>query len=237
MKFNRVAILMAMKDEATPILRRLNLEQTRGRFPENMPFEVFQGVRQGLEITLITSGKDSRFDVDNVATQPATLMAYLAIQNRSPDIIINAGTAGGFYSKGCQIGDVYLSSDLICFHDRRIPLPNFDKYGIGSYRPYDTSHIARKLNLKTGRVSTGNSLHHTDQDLEIIRRNEGVIKDMEAAAIAWVCEITNTPMFAVKAITDLLDKGDDTERQFENNMTLAVTNLTDTIQNVISLIA
>ena len=35
-------------------------------------------------------------DVDNVGTVPSAVLTYAAIEAFKPDIIINAGTAGGF---------------------------------------------------------------------------------------------------------------------------------------------
>ena len=60
--------------------------------------------------------------VDQVGTVPAALTAYLTLQALQPDLLISAGTAGGFKARGGAIGDVYLSSAHMN-HDRRIPLP------------------------------------------------------------------------------------------------------------------
>jgi len=233
MKIKHALILMAMKGEAAPLIDSLNLKKRNNVFRKEIPFEAYQGDVENLHVTLIVGGKDKDLNVDNVATQPATLMTYLGIEHFNPDIVINAGTAGGFSSQGCKIGDVYLSEGEFCYHDRRIPIPGFDKYGIGSYPSFDTSEIAKELNLKTGRISTGNSLDHTEKDLEVIESNKAVIKEMEAAAIAWVCKILNTPMFAVKAITDLLDGERATETQFSENFNLASGNLQKSVQEIL----
>ena len=47
----------------------------------------------------MVNGKCGRFGVDNVGTTPAALSTYLAIMQMNPDLVINAGTAGGFKSK------------------------------------------------------------------------------------------------------------------------------------------
>jgi len=68
-----------------------------------------------------------------VGTTPAALTAYLAIKKLQPDLVINAGTAGGFSRKGGCIGDAYIS--LFCkHHDRRIPIPGFLEYGRGDHK-------------------------------------------------------------------------------------------------------
>ncbi len=220
-----IVIIMAMKGEAKSLLHSLGLCRQREAFPSGIPFEVYQGKLKTARISLVLGGTDPDTQVDNVATVPAALMTYLAIDKFGPDLVLNVGTAGGLADEGCEIGDVYLSSGKFCFHDRRIPLPGFDRYGMGLYPADDTAAIARALQLKTGTISTGNSLDLLAQDLAIIKENKAIIKDMEAAAIAWVCRTLAVPMAAVKAITDLIDEKTPTETQFLDNFSLACTNL------------
>ncbi|KAK3010542.1 hypothetical protein RJ639_011445 [Escallonia herrerae] len=66
--------------------------------------------------------KDFDGGVNSVGTVSASLVTYASIQALQPDLIINAGTAGGFKAKGACIGDAFLASD-VAFHDRRIPIP------------------------------------------------------------------------------------------------------------------
>ena len=221
----RIVIIMAMKSEAEAMLHDLHLRKQKQVFPSGIPFEIYQGRLATSQLTLLLSGTDPDFHVDNVATVPATLMTYLAIEKFTPDVVLNAGTAGGIADRGCEIGDVYLGSGVFSFHDRRIPLPGFDRYGMGRYLCYDTSALAADLKLKTGTISTGNSLDLQGKDLQIIHENQAIIKDMEAAAVAWVCRTLSVPMIAIKAITDLIDQGAPTETQFMQNFHLAVTNL------------
>ncbi|BHH85608.1 hypothetical protein LA52FAK_38970 [Desulforhopalus sp. 52FAK] len=191
----------------------------------NVPFEVYEGKLERTQLSLLVSGTDPHHGVDNVANVPATLMTYLAIEKYNPDLVVNVGTAGGIAERGCEIGDVYLSSGLFTFHDRRIPLPRFEQYGLGQYTSYDTSVISKELQLKTGSVSTGNSLDLLEKDMQLIKKSGAIIKDMEAAAIAWVCQTLSVPLMSIKAITDLIDKSTPTEIQFMENLHQAVTNL------------
>lgn len=59
-----------------------------------------------------------------------------------PDIIINAGTAGGFKSFGMGIGDAVIST-VFKYHDRRIPLPGFEAYGVGSYASFACNSLVK----------------------------------------------------------------------------------------------
>lgn len=62
----------------------------------------------------------------------AALAAFYSIHETSPDIVINAGTAGGFKRQGAAIGDAYISTKC-SHHDRRIPIPGFLEYGKGDH--------------------------------------------------------------------------------------------------------
>lgn len=232
-----VAIIMAMQSEAEPLILSQNLHMEEPVFPEGIPFKCFAGHLDVMQMTLITSGTDNRYHVDNVATVPAALMTYLAIERYRPDLVINAGTAGGVAAQGCRIGDVYLSSGNFCFHDRRIPLPGFAEYGRGHYPSCDTARMARDLGLKRGVISTGNSLDLIEADRLMMEENGAIIKDMEAAAIAWVCHSLDVPVMAVKAITDLLDDVTPAPAQFVENLQLASANLQTTTSAVLNYLA
>jgi len=236
MKFNRIALIMAMEDEAKPIIQELGLDH-KGKLISPLPMEYYEGTYNELKIDLITSGKCDRFNVDHIGPQAAILNAASAIGRLRPDLIINPGTAGGFVQAGGNIGDVYLSYPMICYHDRRIPIPGFDAYGVGSYYCYDTRELAKDLNLKTGIVSTGSSLDYTDKDLDLIKSYGGVVKEMEAASIAWVADLYKIPFFAVKSITDLVDNSTPTEEEFLKNLTSASISLSREVVRIIKYLA
>lgn len=225
-----------MEDEARPIIEELGLNH-KGKLLNPLPMEFYEGKYKSLNIDLITSGKCDRYNVDHIGPQAAILNTATAIGRLQPDIIINPGTAGGFISAGGKIGEVYLSYPMICYHDRRIPLPGFDAYGIGSYYCYDTREIANALGLKTGIVSTGSSLDFTNKDLELIKSFGGVVKEMEAASIAWVADLYKTPFFAIKSITDLVDNTTPTEEEFLRNLTSASISLSREVLRVIDYLS
>lgn len=236
MSFKRIVLIIAVEAEARPIIDGLGLIH-KGKLLSPLPMEFYEGRHNSLNIDLITSGKCDRFNVDNVGPQAAILNAATAIGRLQPDLIINPGTAGGFVSAGARIGDVYLSYPMICYHDRRIPIPGFDAYGIGSYYCFDTRQIAESLGLKTGIVSTGSSLDYTYKDLELIKSYGGVVKEMEAASIAWVADLYKTPFFAVKSITDLVDNSTPTEEEYLRNLTSASIALSREVVRIIKYFA
>ena len=208
---------MAMRDEASPIIDKLNLIDN-GQINNAYPIKIFSGSYKDININLLINGECSRYLVDNIGTQPSAITTHMGIEKFSPNLIINAGTAGGFKSDKAKIGDVYLGYPHVCFHDRRINLPKYKEYGIGFYPCYPCEKIARELNLRLGVISTGNSLEYTEKDLEIMREYNGVVKDMEAASIAWVAEQFKVPFLAIKAITDIVDGEKPTEEEFLQNI-------------------
>jgi len=56
--------------------------------------------------------------------------------------------------QGAAIGDVFVSTNKM-YHDRRIPLPGFDKMGLGCMDSIPTPHLRAALNLKAGIVTSG----------------------------------------------------------------------------------
>ncbi|HPI70467.1 MAG TPA: hypothetical protein PLF99_04010 [Tenuifilaceae bacterium] len=220
MYFKKLALIMAMDAEARPMIKRFNLSW-KGPLNPRLPMMLYVGKHKKSVINLITSGECSRFMVDHIGTQPAVLSTHLAIDTLSPDIIINPGTAGGFIKANASVGDVYLGHPQVCYHDRRINLPGFKEYGIGHYPTYQSDIIAEKMNLKTGVVTSGSSLDYTPHDLEIMSSYDGIVKDMEAASVAWVAQLYNIPFIAIKAITDLIDGNEPTEEEFLKNLHLA----------------
>lgn len=60
-----------------------------------------------------------------------------------------------------------------------------------------------------------------------MQEHKAVVKEMEAAAIAWIADLMETPMFAIKAITDLVDPEVDTSAEFQANFGKATEALKD----------
>lgn len=225
-----------MPAEAKPLIQHFNLLENKGYFG-NLPPVAYTGQYRDIEILVVINGKDPQHGVDLVGTQPATLAAQIAIDRFAPDLIINPGTAGAFARNGSRIGDVYLSSSYFVFHDRRIPIPGWDEYGFGKYPSFDTTKLANALGYKQGIVTSGNSLDMTSTDEQTIDQLGGQVKDMEAAAFAWVASLHGTPFFSVKSVTDLMDSEKTTQEEFLENLHAASVALKDACFAIIDFIA
>ncbi len=259
-----------------------------------------------------------------ICTPIAALAAFYTIHETQPDLIINAGTAGGFKRIGAEIGDAFIST-ICAHHDRRIVIPDFVPYGKGTHPSVPTKNLVQvnmfgplynskyfiiahsialclfrtdthqqlmfvclqMLNFKSGVVTAGNSLDHTEmvihcllyipsrllffhahdttvcvvaqskyitqcytfikslnsyiplliQDDILMLENDASVKDMEAAAIAYVAELANVPFFALKVVTDIVDGDRPTTEEFLENLGTAAKSLQEKIPKVIDFVA
>ncbi len=228
-----ITLLMAMQAEAQPIIDELNLIEQESVIHSKLPMRCFQNKVDNLNISLIVSGIDPRYQVDNIGSEAATLMAYEAITKLNPDLLISAGTAGGFASKGAQIGTVYISDKHFIYHDRHVPIPNFKQSAIGLYPAAEVNQLAKDLKLPQGIISTGSSLEKDPKDVAIIEQYNASAKEMEAAAIAWVAMLFEIPFFALKSITNLLDEANKSEQEFVKNLAFSSSALQQRVLEVI----
>lgn len=240
---SKLSLIMAMEAEAQGLIDVLGLEPFVPRpFYERLPLKFYHGIYQGrpetfLEITITVPGKDPRYQVDSIGTEPAAVAAFATVMEFQPDILVSAGTAGSFAKHGASIGEVYLSDSAFYFHDHRIPLPGWDMFGKGAYPSLDVRHLARELGLPLGNISSGNALDFTEQELAAIAAHGAIVKEMEATAVAWVGYITGTPVFAIKSITDLIDTHPDSPSEFARNFVAAVISLTEKTLAIIDTFA
>lgn len=149
-----------MEAEAAPFIQHLNLQHDPQFFHPKSPFVAHRGKINSCNLTVITNGKDivHGTGVDNVGTIPAVLATWLALDkldheevveeegrgNGKVDLLINAGTCGGFQRKGAEIGDVFLTT-AVANHDRRIPIPGFTDYGIGKVQCLKVEQVRPSL--------------------------------------------------------------------------------------------
>ena len=221
---------MAMEAEAEVLINTLALKKLTPRaFYEKLPLLFYRGsYKNKLDITLTIPGKDRRYQVDSIGTEPAAVASFATVSEFQPDLLINLGTAGSFQKKGAAIGKVYLSKSAFYFHDHRIPIAGWDEFGRGAYPSYDVQDLAVELGCEQANISSGNSLDFTQTDLDRIENSGAILKEMEAGAIAWVAYMTQTPFFAVKSVTNLIDVNSDSSGEFEKNFAVAVRSLTET---------
>ncbi|CAN0417545.1 unnamed protein product [Ectocarpus sp. 12 AP-2014] len=230
-----VVVIVAMEAEASPLIEHLGLVEDPDKFPAAAPSKCFSGSYQGAAINVVTNGKCSRFGVDQIGTVAAGLSTWLSVEAIKPDLVINAGTAGGFKKHDTAIGDVFISTS-VKNHDRRIPIPGFKEFGIGNHESHPTPEMLKELGFKQGVVTTGSSFDHTETDDKMMEENDARVKDMEAAAVAWACEQHGTPLFCIKVVTDLVDGGGVGEEEFLQNLKAASDSLQQAMPRVLDFV-
>jgi 5'-methylthioadenosine nucleosidase len=136
---SHVLVVIAMAAEAKPLLEELNLTLIPCNYP-NAHCLIYSGAYKGCTVSVVTNGTSSKHGVDNVGTVPAALSTFLAISQLKPDLVVNAGTAGGFKKMGAAIGDRFICTHMKN-HDRRIPIPGFTEYGIGDHKAHPSPNM------------------------------------------------------------------------------------------------
>lgn len=215
-----LTILCAMRAEAEPIIAGLGLEAAPPVWGPGWPMRCWRHPSE--LVTLVINGTDARTGVDLIGTTPAVLAATTAVQHLRPRAILVAGAAGG-HSQRTAIGRVHLV-DRAFHHDRRIPLPGFDAYGVGPEPLHHTPELAAAFGVGVATISTGNSLDTLPAELDFFERHGVTLKDMETASIAWTAAHSGTRVIGLRAVTDFFDHPTP-EHQFLANFDAAVTNL------------
>ena len=237
MSVTTIAVLVAMEAEAAPLIEHLGLKkQDKSPFVGPLPAVVHTGKVGDTTVHVITNGTAHGFGVDSVGTVPAALTAYQVCEVLKPDLLLNAGTAGGFKAKGGAVGDVSLAT-AFKNHDRRIQIPDFDVYGVGATDAAPCPNLRAAMGFKDGVVSTGNSLDCPEVDSQNITSNDASVKEMEAAGIAHVATMFGTPFIAVKAITDIVDGDKPSHEEFMENLGAAAKALQAAVPKVITFVA
>jgi 5'-methylthioadenosine nucleosidase len=218
-----------MEAEAMPMIERLGLKKDDPPvIAPPAPCISYSGTDWGMKIHLVCFGKCPGTGMDTVGTAPASLFSYLAIQAFSPDVVVSAGTAGGFKCKGASIGDVFVATNTVN-HDRRIPIPGFAEYGVDKRVTMSAPKLTAALNFKSGVCSSGNSLDYTKEDMELMMEHEACVKEMEAAAISWSASLFCCPVLCLKSITDIVDGDRPAQDEFLENLHKAAAALQEAV--------
>lgn len=225
----RVVIVMAMEAEAGPL--RAAIEGTDTAPPQwaaALPVRLSVAGGAGRpDVLLAVNGTDPITGVDCIGSTAAALTTQVALAAAAglwaapPDLVLSVGTAGGWRRADAAVGDVYLAWDRFVCHDRRIDLPGFAEFGRGDHAAADLRAHADALGCRLGIVTTGDSLDESADDAARIEASGAEVKEMEAAAVAWIARLHGVPVGAVKAITDLVDSPVPTAEQFTANLAAA----------------
>lgn len=194
-----ILIIVAMSTEANFLIKQLNLKDA-GFIQKPFIVHLYKGKIGNKNVSLLVNEADNLNQTEKVGSQPAVLSTTLGIMKLHPDLIINAGTAGGNTEMSSFTNDIYVSKE-VNFISRRLPA-NYKEYGIGHYQSYPIEQNSlNKLGIKVGMICSSDSFDGQEDD--VLAKQLGChVRDMEAAGIAWVASTVHIPIIAVKGITD-----------------------------------
>jgi adenosylhomocysteine nucleosidase len=127
------------------------------------------------------SGVECHLIVCGVGFKAATTAAAESIESARPDLVLSVGTCGAL-REGLQLGDVFSPGRILSVHG------DFDLL---------------RLQAPDAVLVSQDQVAVTVQQKAALRFRGGDIVDMEAGAIARVCEARNLPFACLKAVSDL----------------------------------
>jgi len=233
---DRLLLVVAMEAEARPVRSALGIGHESTELHPGFPARLYTGQVGHVSVGVAVNGFDPRFNVESIGSQPAVTTSLHAIEAFAPDLVISAGTCGGFGAHDSHVGEVIIA-DRVVYHDRRMVVPGWDVYGVGDYPVVDLSAVASDHGWRIGAVTTGNSLDAPPVDIATMAASGALAKEMEAAAVAWICERMNVPFAAVKVVTDLVDDPEPTAAQFERNLRHASDSLAAAVRTLVGAVS
>ncbi len=204
----KIAIIGAMEEEVT--ILRDTLENRKQEFIAGCEFT--SGIYKGVEIILLKSG---------IGKVNAAMSTTLLLDRYQPDYVINTGSAGGFHSS-LNVGDVVISSevrhndvDVTAFGYEYGQVPGLPAAYIPNDMLVNVAEIKAKeindIQVVKGLIVTGDSFLNDPNKVEFIRSKFSNLYagEMEAAAIAQVCHLFDTPFVVIRALSDIAGKESD----------------------------
>lgn len=227
-----IAIIAAMQEEMDYLLRVMTEKQQR--IIANCHF--YEGKLKDRQVVLLRSG---------IGKVNAAMATTLLLEHYEPKYVINTGSAGG-YSDELEIGDVVLSTDVV-HHD--VDATNFnyafgqvpgmpERYIADPFLLNTTSQVLKDLNISfaKGTIASGDSFMSKQSEVDFVRQQFPTLIafEMEAAAVAQVCYIYQTPFVVIRALSDIAGK--QSTVSFERFLKTAAKNSSEIVMNVIDQI-
>lgn len=192
----KIGIICAGDSELEPFLKRLN--QTA--IMEKAMLNFHEGTIDGLPVTVLYSG---------VCKVNAAAAAQLLIDAYVPDMVINAGTAGGIANQ-VRLFDTIVAEAAV-YHDVADDILTEFHPWLKENRLLSDSRLLTAAKayscvsphpLLFGDIATGEQFVAESERERIRRQLSPLAADMETAAIAHVCYVNQIPFLSVRTITD-----------------------------------
>ncbi len=226
----RIGIIGAMEEEVRGLLGKMNSVETINKCGTTL----YHGTLFDMDVVLLQCG------VGKVAAAVGTT---ILIDQFSPDVVINTGSAGGL-STDLSVGDVIISTE-VRYHDVDVTLFGYE-YGQIPQMPAGFTpdnkmvDIAKKaaskiddIHITDGLIITGDSFIHDEDDVDRIKSKLPPMKatEMEAAAIAQVCFMSKTKFLIIRSISDV--PGQESKQSFEEFLVVAAKNSGRLVEQIV----
>ncbi len=229
----RIGIIGAMEEEVKVLLGKM----TDVKSVNKCGITLYHGELHKKDVVLLLCG------IGKVAAAVGTT---LLIDQFSPDLIINTGSAGGLSSE-LNVGDVVISNE-VRYHDVDVTLFGYE-YGQvprmpASFLPdkklVDLAVSAAKnisgMHITDGLIISGDSFIHDEDDVDRIKSKLPPMKatEMEAASIAQVCHMSNIPFLIIRSISDV--PGKESKQSFQEFLTVAAKNSGNLVEEILKFL-
>ncbi|MCX7886914.1 MAG: hypothetical protein N3B01_06635 [Verrucomicrobiae bacterium] len=195
-----IAILVAVKQELNPILKRAQARDV----VRLAHLDFLEGSLGGEPVALLAlgAGKDC-----------ARIAAEVTIKSYRPDLIISAGFAGGLHPSVGD-GDIVIGTEVLDLHQ---DAGHAVRWGLAhrlKERP-ELGDLNIGVRIHSGKILTADDIILRAATKHRLGRATGALAvDMETSAVAAVCAERGTDMLAVRCITDSVHE--DLPEQFDD---------------------
>ena len=143
--------------------------------------------------------------------------------------VLNYGAVGG--TKKFKLFDVLIPQRFY-FHD--VETPWYPRSQTPGEKQFYTNAFDKTDNVN---IASGNSFVYKKEHLTSIKKDLDVdLFDMEASAIAQVCNKNNIPFFSVKGISDIIDLSNTEKQDINKNISIASKKSFEKLISLFSLI-
>ena len=180
-----IAILVAVKQELNPILRRADAPQIVRQ--EHLDF--YEGTLANQPVALLALG---------VGKECARIAAEMTIKCYRPDLVISAGFGGGLQDH-VRAGDIVIGSEVLDLYAD-------DGKNVrwrSSHRLCPHDELTGNFRIHRGKMLTADEMVLRAKNKMRLGQATGALTvDMETSAVAAACAARSTDMLAVRCITD-----------------------------------
>ena len=201
-----IGIIGAMSEEVEALKTLMCVKKEE----KKLDFTYYTGLIANRECVLVQGG---------IGKVNAAISATLLFEKYPIDYLINIGSAGGLDLKQ-NVGDVVISN-AITYHDVDVTAFNYE-YGQMAGQPQQFKPCTSLMNICQQVLTTMNQTVHiglivsgdtfvskqSHVDTILYHFPEAICVEMEAAAIAQVSTVYNTPFIIIRSLSDIFNKGE-----------------------------